>query len=183
MGDAISPFDATSNPTLFYWSEVKEAKEQKKKYIEKVEEAEGFNIFKYLLLMDSKAIDEYIAQTRLQAEQSFRLSKNVAIVGFVLISSGIVLGIASSIIGLTGLDVAYLTAITGILTEFISGVFFYLFNRTLQQLNLFHDKMLMSKRVIMAFLSNSFIDDANKREETQAELAKVLMANSIKKED
>ena len=50
---------------------IKDAKEREKKYIEKVEGAKGDNVFKYLLLMDSASIEGYIAQTRLQAEQSF----------------------------------------------------------------------------------------------------------------
>lgn len=159
---------------------LKDAKEREKKYIYMVEEAEGDDVFKYLLLMDSASIEAYIAQTRLQAEQSFKLSKYVAVIGFVLLSTGIALGIVSSYTGGVGLDAAYLTAISGILTEFISGVFFYLYNRTLQQFNIFHDKMLMSKQVIMSFLSNSLIADDEKRQETQAELSKLLMSSSVK---
>ena len=158
---------------------LEEARKREKKYIEKVEAAEGEAVFKYLLLMDSASIEGYIAQTRLQAEQSFRLSKYVAVAGFILIAAGISLGIGASLLGTSNLDAAYLASLAGILTEFISGVFFYLYNKTLQQINLFHDKMLISKQVVMSFLSNGLIEDATKRQETQAELSKILMSSSV----
>ena len=160
----------------------KEAKEKKKLYIEKVEVATGYDVFKYLMLMDSAAIEEYVALTRLQAVESFKLTKYVAVIGFILIASGIILGIGTSLWGSIGLNAAYLASLAGILTEFISGVFFYIYNRTLQQMNLFHDKMLTSKKVSMSFLANSITGDDKKREETQAELSKMLMSSSIKKD-
>jgi len=70
---------------------------------------------------------------------------------------------------------AYLASIAGILTEFTSGVFFYLYNRTIQQVNIFHDKILSSQQVSMAFMANSIIPDENKRTETQIDLAKSLV--------
>lgn len=156
------------------------AQQDKKSYTDKLEETEGDDIFKYLLLIDTSALDGYVNQTRLQAEQSFQLSKYVAIVGFVLISIGIVLGIYSSYMGRNGLEAAYLASLAGILTEFISGVFFYLYNRTLQQLNLFHDKMLSSKQMIMSFLANSLVEDDVKRDDSKVELSKMLMSSSGK---
>jgi hypothetical protein len=83
---------------------------------------------------------------------------------------------------MTAINAAYLASLAGMLTEFISGVFFYLFNRTLQQMNLFHDKMLASRQVVMSFLANTLIEDRNKRDDSKAELSKLLMPGSAKKE-
>jgi hypothetical protein len=160
----------------------RKAEQDKTKYAEKLETATDKQaILKYLLLIDISALEGYIAQTRIQAEQSFNLSKNVAVVGFVLIAIGTLLGIFSNYVGLSGIDAAYLSALAGILSEFISGVFFYLYNKTLTQLNLFHDKMLASKQKAIALLSNTFIDDKNKRNESFVEISKVLVESSEKK--
>ena len=148
----------------------------KKTYTEKLEKAEGDDIFKFILLLSTSALEEYIAQTRLQAEQSFQLSKIVALVGFGILLVGLILGIYSNFSNRSGLDAAYLASIAGIIIEFISGVFFYLYNRTLQQLNLFHDKMISSQHVAVSFIANSLITDKIKRDECKIDLSKLLMS-------
>lgn len=157
--------------------------EAKKSYTEKLEGAQGDDIFKYMLLLNTSALEEYIAQTRLQAEQSFQLSKIVAIMGFGLLVVGIFLGIYFSISDKSNLNAAYLASIAGIIIEFISGVFFYLYNRTIQQLNLFHNKMISSQHVAMSFIANSLIADEIKRDESKIDLSKKLMSTLIEVEE
>jgi len=170
----------TSLPSIA--SFLKKAMEDRKIYTERLEKAKGDDIFRYLLLAESASLDQYVQQTRLQAQESFILSKRVAVVGFALIAIGIILGILAGFVGTTAINAAYLASLAGILTEFISGVFFYLFNRTLQQLNLFHDKMLASRQVIMSFLANTLIEDGNKRDDSKVELSKLLISGSARKE-
>ena len=160
--------------------ELRNAQKEKRSYILSLDTAKGSNVFKYLLLIKMSALAEYNAQTRLQALQSFRLSKIASVIGFGLLIIGIVLGIYSNLSGGSILDAAYLTSIAGILTEFISGVFFYLYNRTLQQLNLFHDKMIASQHVATSLMVNSLIVDKMKRDECKDELSKTLMSIATK---
>lgn len=147
---------------------------EKRQYIAKLEEATGEDVFKYLLLMNTAALEDYVAQTRLQAQQSFRLSSAISVIGFLLLGVGIALGFY---LGTTGkdLDSAYLASAAGVLTEFISGVFFYLFNKTLQQLNRFHDKLITSQHISLSFMATSQLSEAAKRDAQKAELAKLLM--------
>ena len=161
-------------------SSLSNALSEKRSYTEKLEDAQGDDIFKYLLLINRSALDAYIAQARLQSEQSFTLSRRLALGGFVLLSLSIVLGVVASITGNVRLDAAYLAAIAGALTQFISGVMFYMYNRTLQQLNRFHDKMVPSEHISMAFLANSQIG-ATERDSYRAQLAKSLMDQSASK--
>jgi hypothetical protein len=153
------------------------ATEEKKTYTEKLEMARGDDIFKYLLLINTSALDAYVAQARLQAEQSFALSRRLALAGFVLLAVGIALGVAFNVTGRSSLDAAYLAAIAGGLTQFISGVMFYMYNRTLQQINRFHDKMISSQHVSMAFLAGSQVTNLQSRDDHRAELAKTLMTS------
>jgi hypothetical protein len=133
-----------------------------------------------VLLINTSALDGYIAQTRHQADQSFQLSQKVAVVGFVLIALGIGLGYYSNLSGKNSFEAAYLSSIAGILTEFISGIFFYLYNKTLNQLNMFHNKMIASQHVAMSFLSNSLVADEVKRDECKTDLSKMLMSTVVK---
>ena len=49
---------------------MKTARRGKTTYTEKLEDAQGDDVFKYLVLISTAGLDGYIAQTRLQAEQS-----------------------------------------------------------------------------------------------------------------
>jgi hypothetical protein len=162
-----------------FMQDLSTVKNEQKDYLKGLKEAKGDQIFIYLLLLNISTLKKYTSQTRLQAEQSFFLAKIVSIIGFVILVVGIGLGIYSVYTGKGNLNAAYLTSIAGILTEFISGVFFYLYNRTLQQLNLFHDKILVTQNIAMSFLANSLITDKKMRDEGKAELSKLLMSGMV----
>lgn len=170
----------SSSPLAQKFTEVADkASEEKKDYTGKLEGADGEEVFKYLLLVDLSYLEGYVAQTRMQAEQSFQLCKRVAIAGFVILAIGIGIGITSNLIKGWQLEVAYLAGVAGVLTEFISGVFFYLYNRTLQQLNLFHDKLVATQQMSMSFLANSHISMVETRDTSKAELSKLLMSRAV----
>lgn len=132
--------------------------QDKKTYEDKLENAKGPDIFKYVLLINISALDGYVAQARLQAQQSFALSKLVAITGFVIIVTAICLSVFLTITGNQNLNAAYLTAIAGILTEFTSGVFFFLYSKTLNQINLFHDKLVEMQKTALSHLTNEQVE-------------------------
>lgn len=155
-----------------------EASKEKKNYTEKLENASGDDIFKYILLINVSALEGYIAQTRIQAQQSFNLSRITAIVGFFVLAVAIALSIFATYTGRTSLNAAYLASVAGLLTEFIAGVFFYLYNKTLQQINLFHDKLVSMQQTSMSFLTTSLIADETKKDEAKMELARSLLKQS-----
>lgn len=155
--------------------------EQRKSYAKKLEEAtEGAEVFKYLLLMNLNSLEDYITLTRVQAEQSFRLTKRLAGIGFILLVVGIVLGIYSQLFLTTGLEIAYLSAIAGLLTQFIAGVFFYLYNKTLQQLNLFHKELEISQKVAMGLVLSSYVTNEKERDIILTDLSKLLLTKSLR---
>lgn len=147
------------------------AEADKKSYAEKLENARGDDVFKYILLINVAALEGYVAQTRVQAEQSFRLARIIASTGFAILAVGIVLAVYLSLVGRPTLEAAYLTAISGVLTEFISGVFFYLYNRTLQQINRFHDKLVGMQQTSMAYLATGLVADRKMGDDARLALA------------
>jgi hypothetical protein len=172
-----SPFSSTL-ATVFAEDAAK-AWAEKKTYAEKLEAAEGDDIFKYILLINVSALEGYVAQTRIQAEQSFRLAKIVASIGFVILCVGISFSIYQGVYGNTSLEAGYLASVAGVLTEFISGVFFYLYNRTLQQINRFHDRLLAMEQTSMAYLATGLVTDRNIGDDARLDLAKKAAASSV----
>ena len=120
--------------------------------------AEGDNIFKYILLINVAALEGYVARTA-HSSRAGGLARRVALIGFVMLGVGIALAIYLSVFGRPTMEVAYLTAIAGVLTEFISGVFFYLYNRTLQQINQFTIRLVAMQQTSMAYLATGLVSD------------------------
>jgi len=155
------------------------ASTEKRTYTEKLESATGGDVFKYVLLINVSALEGFVAQTRLQAQQSFNLSRTMATVGFVLLSIAVASSIYLTYYGSKNLDAAYLAALAGLLTEFVSGVFFYLYNRALQQINLFHEKLISMQQTSLSFLAASLVVDDSSRDRIQTELAASLLNRSM----
>ena len=132
----------------------KKSYEDKKSYEEKLENASGNDVYKYVLLINVSALEGYVAQARLQAQQSFSLSKVVAVAGFIIISIAIGLSVYLTVKGNENLNAAYLAGIAGVLTEFTSGVFFFLYSKTLGQINLFHDKLVDMQKTALSYLAS-----------------------------
>ena len=80
-------------------------------------------------------------QSRGQAEASFDLSRKAAIAGFSLLVLAILIGLGAELAN-QSVSVAYLAGVGGAITEFIAGVFFWLYNRTLEQINVFYQGMI-----------------------------------------
>ena len=152
----------------------KDCEDLKKKYIQVLADANEEDVFKSLLLLNIITCDGYTTQTQLQAQQSFRLSKWVAIVGFVLMVGGVIAGISSQMISEKHLEIVYLSSAIGLITEFIAGIFFYLYNKTIRQMNLFHDQLQIQQKIAMSLFLNGLVKDTDKRDADRLEIIKSL---------
>lgn len=159
---------------------IKDSSEEKRSYEEKLESSNGDDIFKYILLINISALEGYIAQTRIQAQQSFSLSRSMALLGFFVLCISIGISIYLTISGNTNLNSAYIAGIAGILTEFIAGIFFFLYNKTLTQINLFHDKLVSMQQVSMSYMATSLIQDNTKKDQAKIDLSMMLFNSSHK---
>ena len=171
-GQMSASSSLSSHLTTLFAEDAAKAWAEKKTYAEKLEAAQGDDVFKYILLINVSALEGYVAQTRIQAEQSFRLAKIVSSIGFTILCVGIAFSIYLSIRGNTSLEAGYLTSVAGVITEFISGIFFYLYNRTLQQINRFHDRLLAMEQSSMAYLATGLVSDRKTGDEARLALAK-----------
>ncbi len=114
---------------------------------------------------------EYYNLVRVHTHNSFRISIYAGLVGFILIAAGLTLGFNADE---QGQVVAYISAASGLFVEFISGVFFYLYSRTVRELKAYHDSLLDVQNVL---LSLKLIDGAGpeKAPEMIAEMLRFLM--------
>ena len=102
------------------------------------------DIYKHSIKMSYFYLNQYYEQTRKQAENGFRITLIVAIGGGVIIA----LGILAMFTGKT--EPAYITTATGVIIEFIASIFFYLYNRTMQNMGDYHNKLVLSQNIAIA---------------------------------
>ena len=99
-----------------------------------------------IINVNIKNLKAYYNMVKDQTEKSFFVSLGSGIFGFGLITLGIYEGINNPNSSLTVVSSA-----AGIITEFIAGVFFYLYNKTVLQLKDYHDSLIDVQNVLLAY--------------------------------
>ena len=116
--------------------------------------------FDSLVKINVENLAAYYSLVKTHTSQSFKVSLLVSIIGFMLIISGLVIGFKydDKIIG-------YIATGAGILTEFISSVLFYLYNKTVRQLKEYHDSLINVQNILLSFkLIENTSDEKSKAE-------------------
>ena len=102
------------------------------------------DIFENSIKMSYKYLDQYYLQTREQAQKGFLVTVCIAVFGAILIGAGII----AMFLGKT--NPSYVTCASGVITEFISAIFFYLYNRTISSMSKYHNKLVLSQNISIA---------------------------------
>jgi TRADD-N domain-containing protein len=103
--------------------------------------------FGNLVRINVDNLGDYYTQVRVHTNNSFWASIVAGGLGFILIASGLILGFSSS----DSEAISFVAMGSGVLVEFISGVFFYLYNRTVRQLKDYHDSLLDVQNILLSF--------------------------------
>jgi len=102
------------------------------------------DFFTKIVKINFKYLDQYYLQTKDQANKGFYISASAAVMGLIIIFIGIILMFNDKT------TPAYLTTATGVVSEFISAVFFYLYNKTVIKMSEYHKKLVLSQNVALA---------------------------------
>lgn len=94
----------------------------------------------------------------------------VSLFGAVLIMAGIV----AMFQGFT--EPATVTSASGIITEFISAVFFYLYNKTVAGMSNYHNKLVMAQNISIALAAADSLPE-DRQAEAKAVIIKELTKN------
>ncbi|MBA2725291.1 MAG: hypothetical protein H0U53_04810 [Actinobacteria bacterium] len=107
----------------------------------------GAEYFTNLVRINVSNLSDYYAQVRVHTNNSFWAAMVAGALGFVLVCTGVAFGFSSS----RQETVAIVATASGVFVEFISGVFFYLYNRTVRQLKGYHGSLLDVQNILLAF--------------------------------
>ena len=101
-------------------------------------------------------ITEYYTINKSQARNTFTASMAAVIVGLIAIFVGIVLNYSQP----QHTTVATLSALSGVLLQFIGGAYFYLYNRSLEQLNFFYETLVRLQDMMLAIQQVELLETA-----------------------
>ncbi|GAA4851138.1 TRADD-N-associated membrane domain-containing protein [Algivirga pacifica] len=99
------------------------------------------DFFTNLVGINFKHLDEYYYQTQHQARKSFNVSIFASVTSFIIIVIGIFMMYQDKSTS------AYITTGTGVLSEFIAAIFFYLYNRTILKMSEYHQKLVVTQNI------------------------------------
>jgi uncharacterized membrane protein len=126
----------------------KRSEERRKEDVKRIlAEDPASDYFEKLVNINVENLSAYYVTVKGHANKSFITALFVGIVGFVLIGIGIYL----SVTDLEHSSVTQLAGISGVATEFISAVFFYLYNQTVRQMKEYHDSLLAVQNILLSF--------------------------------
>lgn len=135
------------------------------------------DVFENSIKMSYKYLDQYYLQTREQAQRGFFVTVCVAIFGAMLIFAGIVAMFFGKV------EPSYITCASGVITEFIAAIFFYLYNRTVSSMSRYHNKLVLSQNISIALKVSDSLppeDSAKTKNLIVTELLKDINAHLVK---
>ena len=127
--------------------------------------------------MDAKAITEYVNSyyktNQTHVAWSFWASLVALGVGLVVL----VVGVSLALAGFSA-AIATTTTAAGVFTQFISAGFFYLYNKNLQQLNVFYRELVQNQDMFFAWGLVSHAPEADRAGLVKALIGRILSRGS-----
>ena len=136
------------------------------------EQLERSNDVVSLMINNVSELREYYVISKRQANRAFTSTLVICVLGFVVFIVGIVLS------AMTEQELALYTTISGGIVEVISGLFFWLYKSTTNQLNLYHERLGYTEKYLTAMQLAENMSPERKDETYRYIIEMVLLDNS-----
>lgn len=174
-GDQKPPANGERSLHKHLLNKAKQCSVNEAKYIEKLGNAKGKEVFKYLLLLNCIECESYVTEVQLQAQKIFNWSVGIAAAGFSLVMASAIAAIASQMVSQQGLEIAYITGVSGIITTFISSIFLTLYYRSLRRMDEFHTQLREAQKIIMGLFLSGLMQKGQRSTEAMQKMIDLLM--------
>lgn len=130
--------------------------------------------FESLVEINVLNLSSYYELVKTHTDKSYRTTVRICLFGFFLIVAGLIIGFVDY---KNALLISITATASGILTDLISGVFFYLYNRTIQQMKEYHNSLLTVQNILLSFKLIEDTKDENEKAKIVGEMVAHLMNN------
>lgn len=143
----------------------------------KIDLQEDPNIFDTLRL-NLNHLSEYYSINKSQAKSSFNVSLSAIILGFVTIIAGILLFYVDA---QRNVNLTFLTGTSGLLLEFIGGAYFFMYKKSLEQVNFFFAQLINVQDTMLAISLAENMSDDNRKMDIKEKIVLSLLERSLKR--
>lgn len=126
------------------------------------------DIFENTIRMSYTYLSQYYLQTKEQAQKGFFITVTISIFGAILIAVGI------GAMFIEKVQPSYVACASGIIVEFISSIFFYLYNKTVVSMSDYHNKLVLSHNISIALKVSDALPDEDKAKTKEAIVNELL---------
>lgn len=138
------------------------------------EQQNSDSYFDRLVNINVSNLDAYYSMVKIHTNNSFLASISSGAIGFMLIITGVLIGFTDL---KNAQSIAYISSGSGVIIEFISGVFFYLYNQTTRQLKEYHDSLIDIQNILLSF---KIIEETHDTE-AKTNMSKIMIESLVKK--
>ena len=124
-----------------------------------------------LMFDNAKELKEYYIISKNQAKSTFRIAIFSCILGFIIYVGGICAFVFAE------KDVTVISVISGTVLEIVSGTTFWLYNKTLTQLNTYHRRLDETEKYLIAYQMIGEVAE-EKRYEEQRNFVNYVLNNA-----
>ncbi|WP_430827192.1 TRADD-N-associated membrane domain-containing protein [Chryseobacterium indologenes] len=156
--------------------EIIKINEEREEIKTKIENKEQLEIFDTIQLSLNQ-LNEYYTINKVQAKSSFNWSISAIVLGLMLIIAGIILFYTNAN---PNINITILTGIAGVLLEFIGGAYFFMYKKSLEQVNFFFAQLIKVQDTMLSINLASKVEDESKKTEMTEKIIVSLLERSLK---
>ena len=121
-------------------------------------------------------LTEYYVINKGQAKNSFRLSVSLIVIGFLTI----IFGVSILYSGQLSITLATVSGISGVLLQFIGGASFFVYRKSLEQLNFYYNQLIKMQDTMLAIQLIENLPSQEKHLDLMEKLILALLTRSSK---
>ena len=142
---------------------------------QKIETEKVLDIF-HTIQLSLNQLNEYYTINKNQAKSSFRFSVFAIVIGLVTILTGIWL----QYLDIAKIEITYVTAISGLILEFIGGAYFFMYKKSLEQVNFFFGQLIKIQDTMLSINLANNIENVDVKTEMNERIISSLLQRSLK---
>lgn len=125
--------------------------------IRQIQEQVNEDFTESLLKLSYKYLDQYYLQVRQQANRSFLITLIFALLGGAVLIAGVI-GVLFFELSNSG----YVAVAAGLITNFITAVAFYLYNKTVASMRAYHSRLVLAQNLAIAIRAAELLPDTER---------------------
>lgn len=156
-------------------TELKNLRAERIVITQKIETEKELDIF-HTIQLSLNQLNEYYTINKNQARSSFRFSIFSIVIGLITIIAGFWI----HSLNIANIEISYLSIFSGLILEFIGGAYFFMYKKSLEQVNFFFGQLIKIQDTMLSINLADNIYNESKKTEMHEKIIVSLLERSLK---